>query len=272
MSDNELAELAENPLPPKKRPMKGGKKIINQDLPRRPGEEDPTEDATGAAADPANIELVPLTELHLDKKNARRGDVAAITDSLRQFGQHRPIVAQRETGKIVIGNHMALAMAGLGWSHALVLWVDDSDEEAVRRSLADNLTADRSKWEEEQLKAIIAEIDQPLTIPGLDERTFERLMGEITAETNQPHYPIVPRPGEGYAYVMVVSMDDLDRVWMESVLGVGKRSSWKSDKVGVSRVISVREFRAALNRAIREGLAYPEDQPFVEPEVSDDDA
>lgn len=41
---------------------------------------------------------VPIGSVTLHPRNPRRGDVAAVTESLRRFGQKKPIVVQASTG------------------------------------------------------------------------------------------------------------------------------------------------------------------------------
>ena len=70
------------------------------------------------------VEDVALSRLHTDDRNARKGNVQAIAESLKEFGQHRAIVAQRSTGKIIAGNHTFLAAQTLGWQTVSVHWVE----------------------------------------------------------------------------------------------------------------------------------------------------
>ena len=57
-------------------------------------------------------------------KNARRGDVAAIAESMRVNGVYRPVIAQRKTGYILAGNHTWAAMRQAGCAQVPVVLVD----------------------------------------------------------------------------------------------------------------------------------------------------
>lgn len=106
---------------------------------------------------------VPIADLKLDPQNARTHDeanIAAIAASLKQYGQLKPIVAQRRTGEILAGNGALLAARKLGWSHLAVVW-GKLDAAAGRGfSVADNRTAELAGWDTELLLAQIDLIAQ----------------------------------------------------------------------------------------------------------------
>jgi hypothetical protein len=99
---------------------------------------------TGTKA--ADAVSVPVSLLRPAKKNPRRGAVAEVIESLREFGQHRPVVVQHSTGQVIVGNHMLKAAKQLGWEHIDALIVDDSDEVAMRRAIADNAVGDEPTY------------------------------------------------------------------------------------------------------------------------------
>ena len=127
--------------------------------------------------DPMKVVVVPLGALHLDPQNARKGNVQAIAESLKEFGQHRAIIAQKDTGRIISGNHTYLAAQTLGWSHVNVFWVDDDDEKALRRGLADNAVGDQAKWDDGALRKLLEETGTD--VPGLDQAQVAKLFKEI---------------------------------------------------------------------------------------------
>ncbi len=101
------------------------------------------------------IVKVPVEQLVLDPDNARKGDVTSILDSLREFGQHRAIVVQRTTNRVVVGNHTLKAAKMLGWTEVDVFYVDDDDTKAIRRGIADNATGDLATWDLDQLGLLV---------------------------------------------------------------------------------------------------------------------
>ncbi len=201
------------------------------------------------------VEQIDVNALVPDEDNARRGDVDALMESLREFGQHRAIVVQRGTNKVLIGNHLLAAAKALGWPDVAVTYVDDEDDKALRRSLADNMVGDRAGWDNAQLASLLAELgDEAISLPGVDDKLLNSLLPDADSEVEAPALlPIALRPGEYYDYVVIVSQNEVDSTWLESNLGLRRERSWKNTAVGASRVVSVEDFRAGLNQAIERG-------------------
>jgi hypothetical protein len=109
----------------------------------------------------------PIGDIHRDPKNARtRNDRAlkVIVDSLRRFGQQKPIVVT-PSGKILAGNGTHQAAETLGWSEiaASVFTVEDEnatfDDLARAYALVDNKSAERADWDYEILTADLKHLD-----------------------------------------------------------------------------------------------------------------
>jgi len=156
---------------------------------------------------------VPLDDLVLDDRNARKGNVAVIIESLREFGQHRPVVAQKGTNKVIAGNHLVKAARSLGWQDVQVLYVDDDDKKALRRSLADNAVSDTAKWENDLLVELLEEAGP---VPGYDQDSLNKLIAQTTPklQVEDPIFPIVARPNEKYDYVLIVAQSEIDVNWL----------------------------------------------------------
>jgi hypothetical protein len=178
--------------------------------------------------DPMKVVIVPLGALHLDPQNARKGNVQAIAESLREFGQHRAIIAQKDTGRIISGNHTYLAAQTLGWSHVNVFWVDDDDEKALRRGLADNAVGDQAKWDDDALRKLLEETG--LDVPGLDQAQVAKLFKDIEEVVpKEAVYPLLAKPGEYYDYVMFFTESELDSLFIRTLFD-GKWVCWKAEK------------------------------------------
>jgi DNA modification methylase len=109
-----------------------------------------------------DVELVLIDDLTLDPKNARRHDdknLRAIAESLKQFGQRKPIVVWGST--VVAGNGTLVAARSLGWREILVARVpDDWDEARVTAyALADNRSAELAEWDDQVLTEQLKELE-----------------------------------------------------------------------------------------------------------------
>src|ERR1035437_10722163 len=101
--------------------------------------------------------VVPIASLTLHPRNPRRGNLEAITESLRRFGQLRPVVVQRSSMWLVAGNPLVRAARALGWQHLAATVVDLDDATASSYLLADNRCSDLGTYDEALLAAILEE-------------------------------------------------------------------------------------------------------------------
>lgn len=112
---------------------------------------------------------VSLDQLQLHPRNAREGDVGAIIESLRTFGQLKPIVAQQAAKPphtVVAGNHQLLAAQQLGWPDMAVAVVPMDDATALRFMVADNRTQELGTTNSEQLAEVLAELAMAELLDG----------------------------------------------------------------------------------------------------------
>ena len=144
--------------------------------------------------------LRPVSGFKNDPTNARahdQRDINAIAASYATHGQQKTIVAL-EDGTVIAGNGQLLAAKKLGWTHiAAVVFKDEKAAKAY--ALADNRTAELSKWDEaelsKQLEALAADGRLEGTGFTLDEmmayaaRTAEEITNAAGAEQQAPPPP-----------------------------------------------------------------------------------
>ena len=115
----------------------------------------------------SSTEVVPIYSVRPNSRNPRQGDVGAISESLRVFGQYRPIVVDKITGNILVGNHTWQAAVQLKWTEIAVTYVDVDSEQATRILLVDNKTADLGTYDDEDLQVILGSL-QDFSGTGFD--------------------------------------------------------------------------------------------------------
>ena len=101
------------------------------------------------------IESLPIDKLTFDPTNARKHsdvNLSAIAESLKQFGQRKPIVVTANN-VIVAGNGTVEAARLLGLTDVDVVRVpkDWSADQVKAFALADNRTAELAEWNNEVL-------------------------------------------------------------------------------------------------------------------------
>lgn len=136
-------------------------------------------------ASTAEFQRIPLDKLSLYHQNARRGDVAAIAESLTVNGQYAPITVNlgTHTGRpyeVLAGNHTTMSARYLGWTEIDCYVVDVDEQAATRINLSANKLTQLGGFDQDALNAQLAslgdiagtgftqsEIDALLTPPEL---------------------------------------------------------------------------------------------------------
>jgi hypothetical protein len=190
---------------------------------------------------------VRLADITPADRNPRRGSVADVVASLRKFGQHREVVVQQQTGKVIVGNHLYLGMKTLGWDECDAFVTDDDDETALARGVADNAVGDKATWDEEELADVLREIGP---VPGYDQEEIDKLLKKVAPppeeEKQEPTYPLVPRLNEHFDYVLIVCETETDWTWLQTRLELRREKSYKSTAVALSHVMTCERFQEVL--------------------------
>lgn len=125
------------------------------------------------------VERVPIESVRPDPANVRlhpEKNLDAIADSLKAFGQQKPIVVDGR-GIIVAGNGTHAAARNLGWTDIDVVRTDLTGPEAIAFAIADNRTAELAEWDQAALAAQIAGLDEDLRI-GWDDGDLSDLLAD----------------------------------------------------------------------------------------------
>jgi len=148
-------------------------------------------------------DLLPLSkDINLftpDPTNARSHNdksYEVIANSLRQFQQRKPIVAQEKNGQLIVraGNGTLEAAKRLGWTEIAAVIVNEDSVVATAYSLADNKTSEISEWDDDVLKKqLSALMDEGVDIEDFgfdvsDVVSFD--IGDLDKEENEGEYKI----------------------------------------------------------------------------------
>lgn len=129
-------------------------------------------------------ETVDIRTIQPHPRNVRQGDIGAISRSLSQHGQYRPIVIHATSRFILAGNHTYKAAVSLGWDEISASIVECSDDEALRILLADNKSSDLAAYDESQLAELLRELaasDAGLEGTLYDGDDLDQLISDINA-------------------------------------------------------------------------------------------
>lgn len=133
--------------------------------------------------------LVPVDEVMPHPDNYRRGRVERIAESLRRFGQMRPILVWEERRLIVAGNHTYRgAVEELSWTHIAALLVPMTEADAKAYLVADNRLSDLATNDDDALAAALASLEDEDRYDGTgwtpDE--YEDLMANLNRLAQAP--------------------------------------------------------------------------------------
>lgn len=132
---------------------------------------------------------MPIDEIHLDPANARTGhNVERIAGSLALYGQRKPIVVNRnEANKTEAGNGTLQAARSLGWTHVAAVLVEDEPSVAIGFAIADNRTAELSRWDYEALQTLVGSLDPDLElVTGFEGDELEELLRAAGIDLDGP--------------------------------------------------------------------------------------
>ena len=119
---------------------------------------------------------VPLCDVFPDPANLRlhpERNLTAIVNSLRAFGQQRPILCDAK-GRIIAGNGTYAAAKQLGWESIAVTKTALDGAQAAAYAIADNRTAILADWDDEALRTTLDALaaDVPLDVMGWTAEEF----------------------------------------------------------------------------------------------------
>lgn len=108
------------------------------------------------------LESITLNKLTLDPNNARKHserNIEVIVNSLKEFGQRKPIVIDKNN-IVIAGNGTLEAARILNWKEIYVVRApeDWNEQQVIAYALADNKTAELAEWDMSILAEQLTEI------------------------------------------------------------------------------------------------------------------
>lgn len=129
-------------------------------------------------------DLVPVGDIKTHPRNPRRGDLAAVSESIRVNGFYGACVVNRRTKRILAGNHRYIAARDLGYTEVPVVWVDVGEPEEMRILAADNRTSDLGGYDDAVLASLLSALNEDVGLigTGYQEDDLSSLLSSITAD------------------------------------------------------------------------------------------
>jgi hypothetical protein len=135
-----------------------------------------------------NVERIAIADLSQDPANARvhpERNLAAITASLRRFGQQTPIVIDK-SNVVRKGNGTLQAAIAMGWDSIDCIRTELTSSDAIAYAIADNRTSELAEWDDDilaaQLNGLLADDPDLLDAAGFDEDELAAMLDEIDGD------------------------------------------------------------------------------------------
>ena len=166
------------------------------------------------------LETVPTKDLNVYYKNARRGDVDLIAESMQRNGVYKPLVVNRGTKtdrpmEVLCGNHSLMAIRRLAdenprderWQTVDVYVIDVDEQQAARTVIADNKSSDEATYEVEELVNLLTELPD-LAGTGFDRDELDELLEALDAPELEEETP--PEETSNDSYDLLVECADAE--------------------------------------------------------------
>ena len=131
----------------------------------------------------SRYEVVAIDQVRPHPRNPRRAEVKAIGELIDSNGFYGAIVVQESTGYIVAGNHRYLAARERGHGTIPAIYVDVTDDHALRILLSDNRSADTSSYDDDLLAQLLS------SLPSVEGTGWsEQAVSDLLAQSAMPTF------------------------------------------------------------------------------------
>ena len=201
------------------------------------------------------VEYVSIDTLIPAEYNPRRiteADRKDIKASLQEFGFAEPIIVNRnpERMNVIVGGHQRVTVAKeeLGYTEVPCVFVNLSLKK--EKELNVRLNKNQGRWDFDALQQYfdkdwlkeVGFLDSELSFWVSD---FQKKFESVTNKNCD--LPIIPKFSEKYDCVVIISDNVTDTAYLKTRLGVQKCQSYKNTRTGEGMVITVDQFREAVD-------------------------
>ncbi len=201
------------------------------------------------------VEYVSIDTLIPADYNPRRitaADRKDIKASLEKFGFVEPIIVNKNPDRlnVIVGGHQRVTVAKeeLGYTEVPCVFVNLTLKE--EKELNVRLNKNQGRWDYEALQEYFDKdwlkelgfLDSELSFWVSD---FQKKFESITNKNCD--LPIIPKFSEKYDCVIILSDNVTDTAYLKTRLGVQKCQSYKNTRMGEGMVITVDQFRRAVD-------------------------
>lgn len=153
--------------------------------------------------------IVDVKQIKLYPGNARKSDIDDIATSIDENGFYTPLVVQKSTNYIIVGNHRyRAAVERLGYTELPVVFLDVDDVRAKKIVLVDNKTSDDADYDKDALIALLESLDGDLEGTGFDEDELAELLAEVDGDNDDDPADSEHEEEYGEVFEIIVTLND----------------------------------------------------------------
>ena len=190
-------------------------------------------------------ELIPLEKNPFGKvkKDGRK----RLQEKIKKLGIFEiPTIDFENTLLTFNKRHYALMTLGRGEEEIDVRIPNRLLTDIERKEIILASNVHEGEWEKDILLADYADIDNDFM--GMDDDFFKVDIPETEDET-EAEFPIVQKFSEKYDAVVIIVDNEIDRNCLFTMLGLNTEKCYKTQRTGVSQVISFKQFLDYTNKA-----------------------
>lgn len=162
---------------------------------------------------------IDLDALVRHPRNARQGDIGAITTSILRNGFWGTVVVQKSTSRVIVGWHRVQAAKHAGLVTIPAMIVDVDDAHAARIVLADNRSSDLASYDLPALTSWLKElaIEAGSVEAGLDGTLFDGddldgMLADLARDAKTEVEPLPDADGSVKALTLQFDVEQYERI------------------------------------------------------------
>ncbi len=176
---------------------------------------------------------------------------AKLNQSLDDHGLVTTLVWNKRTGNLVGGHKRLEKIDAAEGNDSYALTVAEIDVDGAREKALNivlNNTNAQGEYDDKLLSQLLAELEAAgaLELSGFSSDDLEKLARETTA-IDEAQFPITAKLNEGYDYVLIMTDNDSDFAFLQTLCGVVTERSYKKTGIGLGRAIPFKRFLKAIH-------------------------
>lgn len=193
-----------------------------------------------------------LVDSEYNPKKCSPKEEAQIEASIKRFGIVDPLIINMnpERKNIIIGGHQRKRICkNLGWEEipCVELNLDKEKEKELNLRLTKNTASiDDALLAINFAKEMLVEVGFNSEELKCFKSDFEQQLNSIT--NKDVPYPLVPKFSEKYDAFIIISKNAIDSTYLKTKLNIGKAQSYKNSRTGEATIITVDQFREAVEK------------------------